>query len=70
VQVDPNFVIPEGYSKVPEKEVVDVYQLPESLPVPESQRVAIEVLDDILSSKFGFHFLEPVTKSIVRYKVK
>lgn len=35
--------------------------VPESLPYSESQKMVIEILDDLLAKSFGFHFLEPVT---------
>lgn len=33
VEQDPNYVVPKGFKKVVERRVVDVYKVPESLPM-------------------------------------
>lgn len=62
--------IPEGYYKVYEKELVMEYSLPDYLPIKESKRVGVEVLDDLLSQLFGVHFLEPRAYTVVVPKIK
>ncbi|CDW79816.1 UNKNOWN [Stylonychia lemnae] len=70
LQKDPNYQLPDGFTKVVEKEVVDLYVIPPQFPIDESQRVVIEVLDGFLNDVFGFHFLEPMSeiKEIARAK--
>ena len=46
-----------------QRQVVDVYMVPEAIPMRESQVVAIELLDSIVFNAFGTHFLEP-TQSV------
>lgn len=42
------------------------YSVPKDVPMRQSKRVVVEVLDEILSNAFGFHFLEPVaTEKVV-----
>lgn len=70
VLVDPNMEIPEGFYKVYEKEMVFEYNLPEYLPIPESKRIALETLDDLLSDIFGVHFLEARGHATIIPKIK
>ena len=58
---DPNFKLPEGYTKIVDKEVLSNYKIPDFIPMKQSQRIVIEVLDQLLFDKFGFHFIEPMT---------
>lgn len=72
VQVDSSFVLPEGYRKVYEKEACFEYAIRPSLSkfVPESVKIAIEILDDIILNKlFRVHVLEPTMKYETRVKV-
>ena len=41
------------------KQTVMEYVIPPNVPIKESKRVVVEVLDDFLNKVFGFHFLEP-----------
>ena len=59
---DPGYPIPEGFIKVTEKTPIYDYKVPLALAqiLPESKVIATEVLDDILNTILGFHFLEPL----------
>ena len=59
---DPNYPIPEGYIKVTEKTPVYEYKVPKCISekLPESKIISIELLDDLIGSTLGFHFLEPL----------
>ena len=35
--------------------------MPDVIPFPEEKKIVIEVLDQILADRLGFHFLEPIT---------
>jgi hypothetical protein len=35
--------------------------VPDVIPFPEEKKIVIEVLDQILADRLGFHFLEPIT---------
>ncbi len=69
---DPNYPIPEGYIKVTEKTPVYEYKVPACLvdKLPESKLITIELLDDLINSALGFHFLEPVVSFEDYPKVK
>ena len=62
--------IPEGYYRVYEKELVTEYSLPDYLPIGESKRVAVEVLDELLNDLFGVHFLEARAYTVVVPRIK
>jgi hypothetical protein len=56
---DPNADMPEGYKKVADKEIEIVYEVPEVLPISENQRMVLELLDEVMAKRLGFHMLEP-----------
>jgi hypothetical protein len=56
---DEDTELPEGYKRVLEKDVDVAYTVPDSLPLTDDKRLVLEVLDDIMSEKLGFHILEP-----------
>jgi hypothetical protein len=70
VKENHDFILPEGYYKVTEKDQILNYLLPGYLDIDESQRVTIEVLDSIFSDIIGFHILEPLVTYEQRIKVK
>jgi hypothetical protein len=50
--------IPPGFYKVYEREMKFDYTIPEYIPIPESKKIAVETLDNIIFDIFGIHFLE------------
>ena len=60
--IDPHYQLPDGFSKVTEKEITNVYTIPSYFPIAESTRVSVEVLDGLLNSLFGIHILEPMSQ--------
>jgi hypothetical protein len=72
INEDPNYPVPEGFTKVVEKMPIYSYKVPESAAkfLKESKVMAIECLDEILDQALGIHFLEPLIKFETRYKVK
>jgi hypothetical protein len=60
--------MPEGYSKVTEREIVSKFTIPAYFAISEGKRVAIEVLDGLLAELFGVHIIEPMAevKEMVR----
>jgi hypothetical protein len=55
---------------VKEDQVTTVeYIVPPSVPISESKRVVVELLDEIFFKGLGVHFLEPVTVSNTIRKV-
>lgn len=63
-------MLPDGYSKVKEKEIDYVYTVPEYLG-GESLKIALETLDEVVSSIFeGMHLLEPRAEVKDVWKVK
>ena len=59
LQKDPNTELPEGYRKVVDYDLQVSYTIPRTVRVPRSYKVALGVLDDILSEQLGVHILEP-----------
>jgi hypothetical protein len=37
------------------------YLVPQAIPIPESTRVVVKLLDEMFFKGFGVHFLEPIT---------
>ena len=70
VRDNPDYILPEGYYKVAEKEQIFTYQIPPYLQFKESLKVSIEVLDDLINQALGFHFLEALVTYETSYKVK
>lgn len=64
--------IPEGF-EVQLQTPPLMYTIPDDLPIPQSERHCVQILDDMLASALGIHFLEasgstsgPVPKAVVR----
>ena len=69
---DPEYPIPEGYSKQVEKTPIYEYVLSEDVreQLPESKVVSIEIMDELLNEIFGIHFLEPLVSFHEKLKVR
>lgn len=61
---DPSYQLPEGFSKVIEREIENKYSIPTYFPIKHSKRVVVEVLDGFLNELFGIHILEPMAEVI------
>ena len=59
LQSNPNADLPEGYRKVTDYDLQVNYAIPRTVRLPKSYRVALSLLDDILSEQLGVHILEP-----------
>lgn len=59
LQTNPNADLPEGYRKVTEYNLHVNYAIPRTVRIPRSHKIALTVLDDILSEQLGVHILEP-----------
>ena len=70
IREEPNMSVPDGFYKVYEKDLCMEYTVPEYVPMRESQRVAVEVLDGVLWDVFGMHWLEARAKGVVVPRVK
>jgi hypothetical protein len=72
LKLDPQYPIPEGFMKVVEKTPVYDYRIPPELAssLPEGKVIALELVDDILNTAFGFHYLEPLVTFQDVLKVK
>lgn len=67
LQSDPNTPIPDYYKKYEETTLVVKYEPPIG---KKSQRIAISLIDDLLSGLFGFHFLMPIIETHVKIRAK
>jgi hypothetical protein len=61
INQDPNYPVPEGFTKVIEKMPIYTYKVPECAAklLKESKVMATEMMDEILFQILGIHFLEP-----------
>ena len=57
IQDNPNMKLPEGYKKVMETNVDYVHVLPKRV-IPDSYRMAHELVDELIFDAFGFHVIE------------
>jgi len=60
LESDPDYPVPEGFTKRVEKTVIYNYGVPDYLPLSDSYQMAFDILDEIIFKKFNFHFLEPI----------
>ena len=67
---NPKHPMPEGFKKVKVKEYKSVYKVPDYIPIEEPKKIALELIDELLSKKFGFHIFEPISKPQISYKAK
>lgn len=67
---NPDHPMPDGFKKVKIKEFIPVYKVPDYIPIPEKNKIALEIVDEILSKNFGFHLFEPISKPVITYKAK
>ncbi len=65
-------MLPEGYQKVKQRSQIYSYELPPELlqAVGMAKAVSVELLDEIISEMFNFHFLEPMITYDETIKVK
>jgi len=69
VNDDPEFIIPEGYKKVTEKDVTISYSL-QCIPANENAKICAELLDSIIFDEFSIHFIEPVVHFENKIKIR
>jgi hypothetical protein len=70
VKDNPDYILPEGYYKVVDKEQNFNYTIPEYFNVPESKKIAAETLDWLMNQALGIHILEAIVTYENRFKVK
>lgn len=70
LEQDPEYPVPEGFTKRKEKTIVYSYGAPTYCNLSEAQTTAIEILDELLLAKFGFHFLEPICTFEEKTKIR
>lgn len=67
---DPDYPLPEGYFKVVDRQMNLRYELPDYLPIAESKKVSLTLLDEVINELFDFHFLVPIATFDNILKVK
>ena len=73
LEEDPNFILPEGYKKITEKQISFKAEYSENVRqnLGEAYLDVMQVLDEILSeSTLKIHLLEPISEKSVRTRVK
>ena len=67
---NPDYPVPEGFKKIKEKTLISNYEVPRFIPINESIKMALEVLDDLMFQKFQIHILEPIVKTQNIFKIR
>jgi hypothetical protein len=67
---DPSMKMPDGFKKVKIKEYKSVHELPSYIDIPEKNKIALEIMEEILHKNFGVHIFEPINKPYYVYKAK
>lgn len=60
LESDPDYPVPEGFTKWKEKTISYNYGVPDYLDLSEAHNVAFEIIDELFMKNFNFHFLEPM----------
>lgn len=56
--------------KVQEQKIESLlYKVHPAVPIPESSKIVLKILDEVFNERLGFHFLEPLKEEIVIRKV-
>ena len=66
---NPKTQLPNGYKRIADKSVSVIYTVPPAIGVQISG-ICIEVLDEILYSALGIHFLEPYIEISTKYQAR
>jgi hypothetical protein len=61
--------VPLNHKRIEEKREFVEYAVPDVIPIPKHKKVCIELMDEILFSAIGVHFLEPIPKERTIVKV-
>lgn len=67
---DPNIPMPDGFKRIKIKEYKSVFKVPDYMPIPEKNKICLEIIDELLAKKFGFHIFEPISQPVYTYKAK
>ena len=72
VNDEPDYPVPEGFTKVKEKVPVYKYEVPDTVRpyLGEEKSVAIELIDELLGKLFDIHVIEPIVKQEEKFRVK
>lgn len=69
VNQDPDYPLPPGYIKFRQNKVLERYEAPPYVEY-ESEKISMEVLDDIMNQAIGVHFLQPEVDNVQMWGVK
>ena len=70
LETDPEYPVPEGFTKQMEKTINYNYGIPDYLGISEAHQTAFDILDEIIFKKFKFHFLEPLCTFEEKMKIR
>lgn len=70
--IDPNYPLPDNFTKVKEVRTVQVYDIPERTAkmIGEARTVSLSVIDDLCNELFGVHILESRVIREEKFRVK
>lgn len=60
--------MPNGYKKVQDLVIEDSYQIPDALGINLSEKISMELLDELFNAALGIHILRsvPVTRTVTK----
>jgi len=70
LESDPDYPVPEGFTKRKEKTISYNYGVPDYLNLSEAHNVAFEIIDELFMKNFNFHFLEPMCSFEEKTKIR
>jgi hypothetical protein len=70
VNANPKYQLPPGYIRVKVDKIQEVYEPDPKLYPKESQKISIQIIDDLIDNLFGFHVIEPLIINEKRWAVK
>jgi hypothetical protein len=72
LETEPDYPLPEGFSKVKELRPVITYEVPAATAaaIGEARTVSISILDDLCAEVLGIHVLQAKVRLEERFKVK
>ena len=68
VNLDPDYQLPPGFIKQRTADLVDRYRAPGGM--RESERISLEILDELLASTVGVHYMYPDVERQPKWVVK
>ena len=69
LESNPDFHPPEGYKKTTQMGAGEIFVLKDGYEIAESIKISSEIIDEVLSTAIGSHFIEPLTVTYETTKI-